>query len=205
MVGGDKVGGDKVAGNKFVITNPTTYKYLSRKGVAFVLVVIAVIAAGAVLFSKMLPDTISLFPTPAPFDPVAEGEALIVVLPFHLTTDVSSDAHHKIYARIQASIDALGLTDVRVEIDPNADLHELDREEAQALGERHGAAVIIWGTETRSDITVKFLNLKELTASAGDEQVQIIDPDEYAEFVVKDLPGQLAFFVIVCSGAGGGG
>jgi len=230
-IGGDKIGGDKIGGDKFVITNPTTYKYLSRKDVVIILLAITAIMMGAVLLFKALPNkeqevivaepvTVSEIenpvvviqstdmPTPIPsataepFEPAAEGEALIVVLPFTSDDrDDIPDIHRRIQSDIEDSITDLTLTsDVRVEINPNVALHRDDREDAQALGERYGAAVIIWGTKTDYDVTVRFLNIKALEIPAGDEQVQIVAPDEFAEFVVRDLPNQLTFLSLFAVG-----
>ncbi len=108
----------------------TIQQLLKRKSVIIILIVIAVIAAGAVFLSKALEEPVEIIlpthtptpipsATPTPFAPAIEGEALIVVVPFDLTTDSSSDAHRKIYAQIVESIEVWGLPGATVELDPN--------------------------------------------------------------------------------------
>ena len=140
--------------------------------------------------------------TPEPFEPAAEGESLIIVLPFHVTASGSSEAHLLIYEAIGERLQELGLNDVRVEINRNTVLELAERESAQTLGERYNAAMVIWGTESRTSVRVNFLNIKEPEIDAGDEQVQVIAPETLvgAQFIEGHLAGQLTFLSLFAVG-----
>jgi tetratricopeptide (TPR) repeat protein len=230
-VGGNKTTAGDIKDSTGVAIGPgarasvTTINYLRSKPIIIALAILAIILIGLFLIPRLVPGSEqpvivsevegpievvlpTATPTPipsstsAPFAPAAENEALIVILPFYITSSGSSDAHNLIYEAVEEKIQELGLENVRVEIDPNVILELSEREAAQELGESYGASMVIWGTETRTSVNVNFLNIKELHIPASDEQVQVLAPDTLvgAKFVEGHLPGQLTFLALFAIG-----
>ncbi len=154
----------------------------------------------------------TLFPTPTPtvtplpFAPASENETLILIATFHHTEGVAdSDAHNEIRRAIEAAVDELSVTSLRVEVEPTRLIGE-DQDEARKLGERYGASMVIWGADTGVRITVNFLNLKEPDYAAAavkiseTERTQLANPKAYARFITTDLPGQLTFLALYAVG-----
>ena len=63
--------------------------------------------------------------------------------------------------------------------------------EARKLGERYGASMVIWGSDTGVRVTVNLLNLKEPDYSAAavkineTERTQLANPSAYARFITE--------------------
>ena len=77
---------------------------------------------------------------------------------------------------------------------------------ASKLGKQYDASMVIWGADTGVQVTVNFLNLKHPDFDAAHVQIsetqrtQIANPDAYASFVNRDLPGQLSFLSLFAVG-----
>ena len=230
-VGADKIGRDKITIGDIVV-NDNAWRKKAVIAVAVVVLILGAMAFAASKLLKQpvevvnpvtvseienpvvviqLTDTPTPIPTatseptatPKPFEPAAEGEALIIVLPFHLAANTpSSEAHRLIYAAIKERLEELGLDDVRVELDPHTILDQFAEDEARALGERYDAAVVIFGEESRSTVTVNFLNIKEPKVAAGNEQVYVDAPETLvgAQFIRGHLAGQLTFLSLFAVG-----
>lgn len=84
---------------------------------------------------------------------------------------------------------------LRVEVDPQI-LSEGDVSKAIELGlSRYDANIVIWGSDTGTEVVVNFLNLKDPLQPLADvnisetEKVQLANnPDPYVQFVNRDLP-----------------
>ena len=81
-----------------------------------------------------------------------------------------------------------------------------DQERAAKLGKQYDASIVIWGADTGVRVTVNFFNLKHPDFDAAHVQIsetqrtQIANPDAYASFVTRDLPGQLSFLSLFAVG-----
>jgi tetratricopeptide (TPR) repeat protein len=149
---------------------------------------------------------IELAATPAAatlaFAPATDDELLILIATFYLTKGTDDrDVHNEIRRAIQHQIEALKDTRLRVAVEPTALPAEVQAE-AQALGEKYGARVVIWGSDTGVRITVNYLNLQEpgLVSISETERTQLANPSAYASFVTKDLPAQLTFLSLFAVG-----
>ena len=142
---------------------------------------------------------------PSAISPAASDETLILITTFHETTAIKSEPHVKIQRAIKEEAEKLQLGTLRVELEP-AILKADQRKEAEALGNRYNASIIIWGEDTGAQMLVNFLNLKQSDFVGAEvkieenERVQLVKPDAYARFVVKDLPGQISFLSLFAVG-----
>lgn len=134
-----------------------------------------------------------------PFPSEQSGETLIIISTFFRTEGVLDvGVHNEIQRAIQDKIDTLKLENVRVAVAPTI-LQSDDREGAEELGDRYNASIIIWGADTGIRQEINFLNLKGpgLFAAAATinetEKTQLAEPDAYARFIIKELPGQLIY------------
>ncbi len=146
-----------------------------------------------------LPQLVQLAPGSRAFPRAAADEALIVVATFHRTEGVVDSAvHDEIRRAIQRQIDALNLEKVRVAVEP-AVIPSANREQAEALGKRYNAALIIWGSDSGVRLEINFLNLKEPDSAAAEVTIsetlrtQLANPEAYSQFVVNELPRQLTY------------
>lgn len=136
-----------------------------------------------------------------------DDEILILIATFHLSDDklLNTEPHHKIYRAIQQQKKELGLTNIKVQVDPTI-INAINRTQAEQLGHRYNAALIVWGEDTGIEIVVNFLNLKQPTFTAADvtisetQRTQTIAPDAYASFITQDLPKQLVFLSLFALG-----
>ena len=151
--------------------------------------------------SLTIHPTPTLAPTQTPLPIATRGpdESLILLSTFFRTENVIDTAiHDEINHAIKSQIATLKLQNVRVELEPEV-IRSDDRNQAQILADQYDATQIIWGQDTGVRIVVNFLNREQPDYEAGDvtinetERTQIADPASYNEFVVEDLPGQLAF------------
>lgn len=146
------------------------------------------------------------------FPPEQPGEVLLVIAPFNYTENlVNTEAHHKIGNAIRAEGRALGLTQLRVEVAtaPLQD-HERDddyRDEAEALGARYDASLVVWGKDAGTDVTVNFLNRRgtpQMPASSvtisETLRTQLADPPAYNRFIVEELPQHISFLSLFAVG-----
>ncbi len=91
--------------------------------------------------------------------PASEGGVLILIADFDVAKGaIDTDVDSEIYREIANASESLGLSDFRVERHA-LNLEMNDREGAEALGQRYGARMVIWGSDTGSRITVNYLNL----------------------------------------------
>jgi excisionase family DNA binding protein len=144
--------------------------------------------------------------TPLPITPASEDETLILIATFHRTEGIAdTDAHNEIRRAIQAAAADLGLSNLRVEVEPTSIAADA-RNEAQGIGQRYGASMIIWGEDTGVRTTVNYLNLREPDFDAAEVKIsetvrtQLASPSSYASFITKDLPGQLTFLSLFAIG-----
>lgn len=144
--------------------------------------------------------------TPLPFAPAKAAETLIVIATFHHTEGVAdTDTGNEIRRAIKAAITELEVKNLRVEVEPTRLTGE-SQEEARKLGERYGASMVMWGSDTGVRVTVNFLNLKEpdyegaAVQISETERTQLASPSAYARFITADLPGQLTFLALFAVG-----
>lgn len=148
-----------------------------------------------------LPTATSLaFATEAP------SETLILVATFFVSAgNHDTLAHREIRDRIQEEAKNIEETKLRAEIEPAA-LASDQRTEAEALGTRYHASMVIWGDDTGARMTVNFLNLRQPDFKAATVTIsetartQIADPSAYHQFIVDDLPRQLTFLALFAVG-----
>jgi tetratricopeptide (TPR) repeat protein len=146
--------------------------------------------------------TVTSTPSPTatalPFTRADDDETLMVIATFHETTATKTEPHIKIKRAIEAVMKEVRLETLRVEVEPTV-LRADERDEAEALGQHYNASIIIWGEDTGIQVLVKFLNLKQPDFEAAEveiderERTLIVNPDDYASFILTDLPGQLTF------------
>ncbi len=130
-----------------------------------------------------------------------DGEVLIVIATFYRSDGViDTEPHKKIKKAIEVAADEIGYTHLRVEVDPQI-LPEGDISKAIELGSnRYDANIVIWGSDTGTEVVVNFLNLKDPFQPLANinisetEKVQLADnPDSYVQFVNRDLPEKMTF------------
>ena len=132
-------------------------------------------------------------PTPLPLAPAADDKTMIVILPFHSTVATDSEPHKKIRRRIQDLLAQMPNNSVTAVIDPNTVLTADQQAEAEVLGKRHNASMVIWGEDTGVELVASFLNLREPDFAAGcryrgDATHAVGEPgSQYAEFVTRDF------------------
>ena len=144
--------------------------------------------------------------TPLPFASESDNETLIVIATFSRTEGlVDTDAHHEIRRGIQQKADEFDFSNLRVEVEPTPYRAEA-REEAEKLGKRYQASMVIWGADSGVRVTVNYLNLKEPDFEAADVKIpetepsDLAKPDAYAKFITQDLPSQLTFLSLFAVG-----
>jgi tetratricopeptide (TPR) repeat protein len=140
------------------------------------------------------------------FSPERRGETLIVIASFYYSEELpNTEAHREICRAIQEAKEDLGFSNLRVEVEPTR-LRADDLDRAQRLGRRYNASMVIWGADTGVRVTVNYLNLKHPDFEAAQveisetERTLIPNPSGYAEFVTRDLPGQLTFLSLFAIG-----
>lgn len=134
-----------------------------------------------------------------PFPSAIKGETLIIIATFHRTEGIQDvAAHNEIRRAIQQIISERHLEGIRVEIEPRA-IKASNRDQARQIGNQHYASLIIWGADTGVRLEVNLLSLRESPSDATEftiwetERTQLANPSAYAHFVVRDLPGWLAY------------
>jgi tetratricopeptide (TPR) repeat protein len=177
----------------------TEYGLITRLNIGMVLPLVGMIAL------LWLPQLIQLAPGSRAFPRATPDEALIVIATFHRTEGVVDSAiHDEIRRGIQQQIDALNLEKVRVAVEPTV-IPSANREQAEALGEKYNATLIIWGEETSVRLEVNFHNLKEPEFAAAEAVISetdrtqisaIANPEAYSQFVIAELPGQLTYLAL---------
>jgi len=140
------------------------------------------------------------------FPPEGRDETLIVIASFYYSEELpNTEAHHEIYRAIQEAKEDLGISNLRVEVEPTRLLAD-DLDGAQRLGEHYKASMVIWGADTGVRVTVNYLNLKHPDFEVANveisetERTQIANPSAYAEFVTRDLPSQFTFLSLFAIG-----
>lgn len=143
--------------------------------------------------------------TPLAFATGIPSETLILLATFHSTAATNVEAHAKIQRAIEAEAANYGEERLRVAIDP-AELTADQRPQAEALGKRYNASIVIWGEDTGVEVIVNFLNLKEPNFDATPvtvterERTQLANPTAYARFITNDLPQQMTFLALFAIG-----
>lgn len=139
------------------------------------------------------------------FAPASEGETLIVIATFHNTAAVNTEAHTKIQRAIQAEAAKHDEQNLRVAVESTV-LTADQRPQAEALGDRYRASMIIWGEDTGVEVIVNFFNLREPAFAAASitinetERTQLANPPAYAQFITTDLPRHLSFLALLAIG-----
>ncbi|MCB0185212.1 MAG: tetratricopeptide repeat protein, partial [Caldilineaceae bacterium] len=142
--------------------------------------------------------------TPLPFATQTVSETLIVVATFHNTAATNSEAHTKIRRAIAAEATNHN-EQLRVEVEPTI-LTADQRIEAEALGNRYNASMVIWGEDTGVEVIVNFLNLREPDFAAAaatiteQERTQLANPSAYARFITQELPQTMGFLTLFAVG-----
>ena len=210
QVHGDKVVGDKVVGDKHIhkgedgakLPNTPLGRFFLYTGI--LATIIAAIAT--VYFPLANQGELTPTPTPLPFTPVTDDKFLILITNFYLAEGVAdAEPHREIRRAIREQAKEMGMDNLRVEIDPNITLRAEAQEEAQLLGNRYNASLVIWGDETNVRMTVHFLNLKEPDFVASDVKIDETEPlyskgEPYSRFITEDLPGMLTFLSLFTIG-----
>ncbi|MCL4862572.1 MAG: tetratricopeptide repeat protein [Caldilineaceae bacterium] len=143
--------------------------------------------------------------TPLAFATATTGETLILIATFHNTAVTNAEVHKKIQRAIEAEAARHGEQSLRVAIEP-AVLAADQRIQAETLGERYNASMVIWGEDTGVEVIVNFLHLRESTFAAAwvtiseTERTQLANPPAYAQFITDDLPRHLSFLALLAIG-----
>jgi tetratricopeptide (TPR) repeat protein len=145
-------------------------------------------------------------PTPLPFAPARENETLIIIASFYHSEGIpDTEIHNEIRQSIQEAAAELGLSQLRVEVEPTP-LQADDGDEALLLGQRYNASIVIWGADTGVRVTVNYLNLKQPDLAAArvriseTEFTQLANPNAYASFITQDMPSQITFLSLFAVG-----
>lgn len=139
--------------------------------------------------------------TPLSFATSAPSETLILVATFHSSAPSNTEPHMKILRVIKDAVVNLGEQKLRIVVEPTK-LTADERPQAEALGKRYNASIVIWGEETGVEIITNFLNLRHTNFDDASvtimetEQTQLANPSAYARFITNDLPRQITFYVL---------
>ncbi len=207
---GQQISGDQynVAGDQHNYQvekeSPAWRRWSIIVGIVTIIGVIATVLAVPQFNAVVFPER-TITSTPLPVTLATEGESLILIATFHETGANKTEPHVKIKRAIEDAAKEVGLDTLRVEIEPTI-LTADQREEVEALGELYNAEMVIWGEDTGVQILVNFYNLKQRDFDAAKVEIseelrtQIVNPNAYAEFVLRDLPGQLTFLAFFTIG-----
>lgn len=144
-------------------------------------------------------------PTPLAFATAAPDQTLILIMRFHSTAATDTEPHSKIRRRIEEELKQLNEDKIRVAVEPTI-LTADDREQAVALGKRYNASMVVWGEDTGIEILVNFLHLRPLNRNAAElsiierEKTQLANPPAYTQFILTELPNQIAFLSLTAIG-----
>ena len=139
------------------------------------------------------------------FAPASEDETLIVIATFYNTAAINAEVHTKIQRAIEVEAAKHGEQNLRVAVEPTT-LTAGQRTQAEVLGRRYNASVVIWGEDTGVEVIVNFLHLREPTFAAAwvtiseTERTQLANPPAYAQFITDDLPRHLSFLALLAIG-----
>ena len=150
-------------------------------------------------------------PTPLAFQPAAEGETLIVIAEFvHREGADDTDPAGEIAIAIREAAKKLEFTTLRVEVEATQ-IGRLERDTAESLGRRYGAAIVIWGEVSTVAVTTNFLNLSEPALPAADVSIRETERTQskqevsglplFSEYVTENLPAQLKFLAFFAVGS----
>ncbi len=220
LVAGDDVSGDQVVGDK--IDAHDSQGFLNRPAAPvtqhfgtiinigalqipiYLVVIISVCIIG--IFSVVAyPFVEQWLPPSRAFAAQANGETLIVIATFHNTAATNSEAHTKIRRAIADTATTNNEQQLRVEVEPT-ELNADQRPEAEALGKRYNASMVIWGEDTGVEVIVNFLNLKghgldaALVTITERERTQLTNPSAYARFITHGLPQEINFYAFFAIG-----
>ncbi|MFN8488262.1 MAG: tetratricopeptide repeat protein [Caldilineaceae bacterium] len=198
QVGGD-VQGSNIIGSKNVIQIGTLQ---APRYLAVISILCLFIGLGFVIYPRVKP----WLPKPLAFPPAAQNETLILIATFQVTEgNRNTLAQREIRDKLREKIQELHETNLRVEMEPMV-LNSDQRAEAEALGKRYGASIVIWGDDTGARVTVNFLNLREPDFAAASVMIsettrtQLANPRAYAQFITADLPQQMTFLSLFAIG-----
>lgn len=134
------------------------------------------------------------------------SETLIIIATFFVSDNNKNTLiHREIRDKIREEAQKLNETLLSVEIDSTV-LRSDQLAEAEALGKRYNASMVIWGDDTGARVTVNFLNLRQPDFRTSKvtidetERTQISNPRAYNQFVVDVLPSQLTFLALYAVG-----
>ena len=169
---------------------------------AVIIALCLLIGLGFVAYPSVKP----WLPKPLAFAPAAQNETLIVIATFQVTEgNHNTLAQREIRDKIRSKIQELHETNLRAEVEPTV-LNADQRTEAEALGKRYGASMVIWGDDTGARVTVNFLNLRQPDFDAArvtiseTARTQLANPNAYAQFITNDLPREMSFFTLFAIG-----
>ncbi len=147
--------------------------------------------------------------TPLAFATSTEDETLILIATFDRADGVNDARPHiKIRDAVRTAAHEMNFSHLRVEVESMV-LATDARDEAEILGQRYNASIVIWGEETSVNVTVNFLNRKVPAVVAAETQITETErnfassfarPDPYSRFINEDLPGQLTFLTLFALG-----
>ncbi|MDZ4719666.1 MAG: tetratricopeptide repeat protein [Roseiflexaceae bacterium] len=157
-------------------------------------------------------------PTPIPtptnrplaFATEQAGETLIIVAPFYHPNGVPDDDEaHLIKEAIRQQAQSLNVAHLRVEVDDGPPIRAENKDSARVLGERYQASMVIWGSNTRPQLTINYFHLRQpdfdaaqvkLQESGAQGRTQLVNPSAYAGFITNDAPKSMAFLSLFAVG-----
>ncbi len=166
---------------------------------AMLLIVCLLMITGAITYPTVEP----WFPRLRQFAQEGPNETLIVIATFHSTNSTNTEPHKKIWYEISEQVATLGKgMTIRPAVESTM-LTADQRSEAEALGRRYNASMVIWGEETGVEVRVNVLNLKPMpfgtpeTEIIEKEAVQLaMNRDAYIFFINTQLPSEVSFLAL---------
>ena len=129
-----------------------------------------------------------------------EGETLILIATFDHTDNVmDTDIHGEIYRALTETKAQYQLENIRVLVEPTT-IPSLNKDAAEELAQKYNASLIIWGADTGVRLQVNLLNLKQPDSATitlnETERTQLAQPAAFNDFVINDLPDQIAYLAV---------
>lgn len=130
--------------------------------------------------------------TPVPTPTPVPEEIVLLVANFDGDPVANTQPERLLQGEIEQAVQASDESRIHVQVDPTV-LPASARQEAEALGARNGAHLVIWGESSGAATIVNFLTLRYTNMAAGEVHVanrmrnQLADPDPYTQFTSHDL------------------
>lgn len=131
-------------------------------------------------------------------NPAKNDEVLILVTKFSGSGDYDPSAW--IYSSLYEAIENRGLEKVRVEKIPS---EVINAEEAQKLGKRYKATIVIWGNFDNAAILPIFEVTREsdfLSTPEGREPIINVDVKQYNFYIARQLPSEMRYLTLIALG-----